>query len=532
MKIQTLKINIMKKSIFLFAALAVAAACTQVNISVSETEETYREVSIVASALNTKTQLQDDNTVRWESTDEIKLMFSPAAESEVDVRTSEFTFSETADEGVTAKFTGKIGNTVTTEGGYSDDVYAVYPSTAMADGGAVVWTVDATQSVAPGSFPTNKNLSSATISLDDLNANEVADANFQNALSIIRFTVPQYVNQVAVTGTSALTGERTMTFDADGVLVMSAVESTAQEKTITLTPVSGESFAFGDENVYNVLVYPGKHTSLTVNLTDTHGCTLSNTVAGSWNFLAGQYYNFNFKSEFVKAYSFTSTLEPAAGNKVLAVFPTANYTQELLYADAKYTGELKASMVHSDTDVTGYAVYPSTAYADGEITCDLDPAAGAPNLFTAALSVSALTGANPTVQFNAVDKALAVLNFTVPAGVTSVQISSTVPFAGKSTMTVSDGVLVAGAGDEGEFTVNVTAGETYNMPIYPISEATLTVTLTDGTGATVVKAFENVTVAAEGSKTLDLSGDLNFDKDGSFGNEGFEDGLGGGSIEF
>ena len=70
------------------------------------------------------------------------------------------------------------------------------------------------------------------------------------------------------------------------------------------------------------------------------------------------------------------------------------------------------------------------------------------------------------------------------------------------------------------------------MPIYPISEATLTVTLTDGTGATVVKTFENVTVDAKASRTLDLSGELNFDKDGSFGNEGFGDGLDGGKIEF
>lgn len=517
----------MKKTFFFFAALVAVAACKQVEISVPETEETFREVSIVASAIDTKTQLQDDNSVTWEQTDKIMLMFSPADDSDVAVRTSEFAFAETENEGVTAKFTGEIANTVTTDGGYSDDVFAVYPSTAMNEStGAVTWTIDAAQAVAPGSFPTDANLSSAKISLDELNANEVAGANFQNALSIIRFTLPEYVNSVKVTGTAPLTGEAILEFNNVGMLEPTLDPDPA---SVTVTPKGAAAFTAGE--TYNILVWPGEHTALTVNLTDVHGCTLSKTVSGDRSFVAGQFYTFNFKSDFTKTYSFTSTLVPEGENKVLAVFPAYEYTQELPYAEEKFSGVLKASMVHENA--TGYAVYPSSAYVDGNVSYTLDPVNGPAELQTAALSVDALVGADPEVNFNSIEDALATLKFTVPAGVKSVTIESTKGIAGAATIAVTEGLpSVSTEGSLKTFTLSEVTPNPYALAIYPVSGATLTVTLTDGTGATVVKTFENVTVNAGASHTLDLSGELNFDKDGSFGNEGFGDGLDGGEIEF
>ena len=516
----------MKKTFFFFAALVAVAACKQVEFSVPETEETFREVSIVASAIDTKTQLQDDNSVTWEQTDKIMLKFSPAQDKEVDVRTSEFEFAETEDEGVTAKFTGKIANTVTTDGGYSDDVFAVYPSTAMNESGAVTWAIDAEQDVAPGSFPTNANLSSAKISLDELNANEVAGANFKNALSIIRFTLPEYVNSVMVTGTAPLTGEATLVFNDEGMLEPTLDSDPA---SVTVTPKEADTFTAGE--TYNILVWPGEHSALTVNLTDVHGCTLSKTVSGDRSFAAGQFYTFNFKSDFTKTYSFTSTLVPEGENKVLAVFPTYEYTQELPYAEEKFSGSLMASMVHEHA--TGYAVYPSTAYVEGNVSYTLDPVNGPAELMTAALSVDALVGADPEVNFNSIEDALATLQFTVPAGVKSVTIESTKGIAGAATIAVTEGLpSVSTEGSLNTITLSGVTPQMYTLAIYPVSGATLTVTLTDGTDATVEKPFENVTVNAGASRTLDLSGELNFDKDGSFGNEGFGDGLGGEKIEF
>lgn len=519
----------MKKTFFFFAALVAVAACKQVEISVPETEETFREVSIVASAIDTKTQLQDDNSVTWEQTDKIMLKFSPAQGKDVAVRTSKFSFAET--KGVTAKFTGMIANTVTTEGGYSDDVFAVYPSTAMNEStGAVTWTIAAAQAVAPGSFPTDANLSSAKISLDELNANEVAGANFQNALSIIRFTLPEYVNSVKVTGTAPLTGEATLVFNDEGMLVP---DLGSEPASVTVTPK--EADAFTADETYNILVWPGEHTALTVNLTDVHGCTLSKTVSGEWNFAAGQFYTFNFKSDFTKTYSFTSTLVPEGENKVLAVFE--DYTQELNYADSKFTGYLKASMVHADTPEVGYAVYPSTAYDGGVINYNIsDPLAEPSVLMAASLPVETLKNSTPSITFTSVESALAKLEFTVPAGVKSVKIVSTEDVVGPATLSFdknSNSLSVATRNGGNTIDLADLDPQDYSLNIYPVSGATLTVTLTDGTGATVEKIFEDVTVNAGASHELDLSGELNFDKDGSFGNEGFVDGIGGGnSIDF
>lgn len=517
----------MKKTFFLFAALVAVAACKQVEISVPETEETFREVSIVASAIDTKTQLQGDNTVRWEETDEIKLMFSPAVGSDVAVRTSEFTFTETEDNGATAKFTGKIANTVTTDGGYSDDVFAVYPSTAMDESGAVTWAIDAEQAVAPGSFPTNANLSSAKISLNELNANEVANTSFKNALSIIRFTLPEYVNNVMVTGTAPLTGEATLGFNNEGMLEPALDSDPA---SVTVTPKDADTFTAGE--TYNILVWPGNHTELTVNLTDVHGCTLSKTVTGNRSFAAGQFYTFNFKSDFTKTYSFTSTLEPAGENKVLAVFN--DYTQELNYTDSKFTGYLKASMVHADTPEVGYAVYPSTAYDGGVINYNIsDPLAAPSVLMAASLPVATLKNSTPSITFTSVETALAKLEFTVPAGVKSVKIVSTEDVVGPATLSFdknSNSLSVATRNGGNTIDLADLDPEEYSLNIYPVSGATLTVTLTDGTDATVVETFQNVTVNAGASHTLVFSGELNFDKGGSFGNENFTNG--GDTIEF
>ena len=48
-------------------------------------------------------------------------------------------------------------------------------------------------------------------------------------------------------------------------------------KSITLTP-SEETFTTGEGVIYNVLVYPGSHSSLSVELTDSDNCKHANTV--------------------------------------------------------------------------------------------------------------------------------------------------------------------------------------------------------------------------------------------------------------
>ena len=123
------------------------------------------------------------------------------------------------------------------------------------------------------------------------------------------------------------------------------------------------------------------------------------------------------------------------------------------------------------------------------------------------------------------------MSFVVPEGVASVAIVSDKGIVGTAEMTVgTDGKFTA-ANASGK-SVSVTGGTSYEFYVYPVTDASLTVTLTDGAGQTVKLDPISLTVAAGGSKALDLSGELNFDKNGNFTNEGFGDGLDGGKIEF
>ena len=185
---------------FSLAALAALVSCSQKTV---ETPSLFREVSIVANSpvANTpqaKTQLSE-NAVVWEANDAIALKFTGN-----DVATHVATFS-TSDKGASVTFNGKLPNTVSVAGGYEQTGYAVYPATAMGNDGAVTFTVDANPT-ASTSFATAKNLSSAKVSLVELDASGSADANFLNALSIIRFTVDPDVQTLTLTADKSLAG--------------------------------------------------------------------------------------------------------------------------------------------------------------------------------------------------------------------------------------------------------------------------------------------------------------------------------------
>ena len=162
----------MKKYLFIsFAALAAMVSCEQENgpVQGTEPEEGRREVTIVADASETKTTLSAEDAVLWESGDAVRLLFTPEEGTDLPVHTEVFT---TATATATATFTGSIPNNVkyASDGSaYRDDLYMVYPSTAMdATTGKVTFELDAEQSVAPGTFPSGLNLSSARVSFEAL----------------------------------------------------------------------------------------------------------------------------------------------------------------------------------------------------------------------------------------------------------------------------------------------------------------------------------------------------------------------------
>ena len=500
----------MKKLLFSCAALAALVACNQNGGMNPPTE---RQVSIVANTAETKTTLSE-NAVLWEVNDAIKVRFDKTDAA------SHFETFTTTGSGAAATFTGTLPNDVSVTGGYNDVAYAVYPASAMTEDG-ISATLPAAVT-ASTSFASGDNLSSAVVDLSDLAGTGTASATFKNAYSIIRFTLDPEVKTLVLTADAPLVGTAAMVFDGDGRLVKSG-EFTSSSETLTINPPAG---GFVANAVYNVLVFPGSFSSLKADMTDTDNCTFSKEVE-DLTFDAAKFYTFNFTNpaNFDKTYSFFATGRTFADNdEVQVVVPeTPSADAVLTYADGKFTG--KTTHANYDADESGYALYPASAYNSGSISYNL-PADGTQptdELYAAPFSLK-----DESVTFTSVTSSLAQLSFTVPAGVESVKIASDKGIVGTASMTVTDGVLVAGAGDGKE--INVTTG-TYTLYVYPVEAATLTVTLTDAADDTVEKEM-TLTVAAGETKTLDLSGDLNFDKNGNFTHEEFTDGNGGDAIEF
>ena len=496
----------MKKLFFAFAAFAALVSCSENKI---QNPSEVREVSIVANATETKTLLNGDAVV-WEANDAVALLFSRDAAYSVNTLT-------TTESGATAKFTGKLPNDVSVAGGYAETGYAVYPSSAVKNDGTVTFTLpSAVTANENGSFDSGKNLSSTEVSLADLDANGTTTANFKNALSVVRFTLSSGITSVKLTAAGGnLAGTAAMAFGENGRLEVDSWTEGATEMTIT---PEGASFVSSDP--FNVLVYPGAYSSITAELTDTDGCRYTKTVEGPFNFVASKFYTFTFKTKFEKSYTFKATGRTfTAGEQIQTVFGALHSEVLTAAADASFTGNLPAEVVHANTE--GYAIYPASAYSAGHISYDLDPVSPA-ELWSAALRPT-----STSVTFNSVSSALGKLQFTVPAGVKSVTLSSTKPFAGEAEMQVSNGQLVAGTGSVSEYTTDATG--TVVLNVYPFSGADFTVTLKDASGATVTKDVAGVSVTAGATQTLNISGDISFDKNGNFTNESY---TAGGSFEF
>ncbi len=509
-----LKSIIMKRLFLAVAALAALVSCNRGNELVPS--QNFRNVSIVAKSAETKTVLQD-NAVVWEESDAIKVRFD-----KTDASASHFETFTTAQGGETASFAGTLPNDVSQTGGYDATGYAVYPADAMAADGTVSFTLPSDVTVdATGTFSASEILSSAKVSLTELVSNGTTSANFLNAFSIIRFTLDPDVKTLKLTADKPLAGAAVMNFDGDGRLVVKSFTSEGKELTIS-APEGG----FKENATYNVLVFPRTSMSLTAAMTDADNCKFEKTV-DNLTFAAAKFYEFNFTNpdNFDKLYSFTATGRDFADDDQIQVVvsetPSANAV--LTYADNKFSG--KTTHANYEADKPGYALYPASAYNSGNISYNL-PADGTQptdELYAAPFSLK-----DESVTFTSVTSSLAQLSFTVPTGIKSVKIASDKGIVGTASMTVTDGVLVAGAGDGKD--INVTTG-TYTLYVYPVEAATLTVTLTDAANDTVEKGM-TLTVAAGETKTLDLSGDLNFDKNGNFTHEEFENGNGEDAIEF
>ena len=262
-----------------------------------------REVSIVATASDTKTLLQQ-NAVMWEDRDAIDVVLTGPSS----VSVSEFVTSiDGGGPAASAKFVGLLGPEVSLAGGFNDRGFAVYPSGVTGGDGNVRFTLPSVQTPrADGTFAAGLNLSSATVSLGEIESSERADARFRNAFSILRFKLSSDVAKLTLTGTAPLAGTPPLKVNyssdaSDGRLVIDASKSwpsSDKSLNVSLLPSGGASH-FSDGTVYNLLVLPGTHSSLTLDITfasEKMG-VYTKSVSKKLVFEPSKFYTLNFDSD-------------------------------------------------------------------------------------------------------------------------------------------------------------------------------------------------------------------------------------------
>ena len=176
-------------------------------------------------------------------------------------------FKSTIESGKTAaksRFSGVLDADVTSEKGYDEFGYAVYPSTAVYVDGGIIYELPSVQTAhESGSFLSDVNLSSSKISLADIEDDGQATANFLNALSVLRVTLSEDVTSVTVTGSAPFAGKAPVAFDQDGRLRVQDGDWTNASKSVTLLPANGTNF---EAKTYNIVVWPGEQKGLSITL--------------------------------------------------------------------------------------------------------------------------------------------------------------------------------------------------------------------------------------------------------------------------
>ena len=297
--LRVLEDGIMRKLFVIIAAFAAATSCLQDNAL--DLPQPF-EVKIDAD-IATKTVLEEGR-IKWENGDKIAVVFThPSKPSYVK---NDFLTEFEGNTSKTAKFVGSINGDVNTTTGYEDIGIAVYPHDAVDSDGHVKFNLPAEQTAREnGSYAQGLNLSSSVLSLNDIREDGQASAFFRNALASLRFKLSPDVQELTVTGTSPLTGiaplkvyynadkaEDTdngrLVFDEDGAWSLPS-------NSMTLKP-HGDAFA--SDVTYNLLMWPGSHTSLTLKVSFKNLGVYEKVINFDkpYEFKANKYYNLNLTS--------------------------------------------------------------------------------------------------------------------------------------------------------------------------------------------------------------------------------------------
>ena len=285
----------MKKIYILLTALAASVFASSCIQDEGGLDPQMRQVSVKAKVAETKAVLSGAE-VKWEDGDEISLVFphSSAASHVCALQTS----IEGGEAASSARFRGTLLKEVTPDNGYDENGFAVYPKSAVNERGEVVFALPSVQTAAKtvdnfAGIQPGLNLTSGVVSLKKIVAKGETDAEFRNACSVVRFTLADDVTSMTITGTANLAGQAPLVLDADGRLVIdTAAEWNEDAKSVTLLPSSGDCFENG--TAYNLLVWPGTHSALTLAVSYKGLGEVSKTARMDVTFEPSKYYTLNF----------------------------------------------------------------------------------------------------------------------------------------------------------------------------------------------------------------------------------------------
>ncbi len=278
--------------------MTLASSCNRDEAGLNPPEQQYGTVTITADAARTKTVL-DGGAVKWEDGDEIALRFTHDTKDAV---VGKFATSIEAGSAASADFIGTVAlDVLREEGGYHDAAYAVYPHSALTAGGVEFALPASQQACGNGAFAAGLNLASAPISLADIRDDGKASGKFLNALSILRFSVTgDDVTSVTLTGSAPLAGSAPLIFNnEDGRLVIdtgAAWADSDKEMSVTLTPADG-SDCFAEGTVYNLLIWPGTHSSLTATLNFKEFGAFEKSKTADFTFEPSKFYTLDFNAD-------------------------------------------------------------------------------------------------------------------------------------------------------------------------------------------------------------------------------------------
>ena len=251
----------MKTNRFILAALFILAAvsCQKESFAGLENPRETESATIVAGEM-TKTSLNGNN-VCWTSDDVIAVYDNFGYKNEFNIQNAEANY---------AAFSGEV--TVGTT-----QVYAVYPYQLAGDisGSTISVTIPVDQTSKAGSFAEEHNISVAKGEKTP-GVEAIQDVTFKNVASILKFTVPSYIEDVkSVTFSTSrpIAGAATVDASADAPVAVVA-EDGSKSVTMTGSYTAGSQFMFvlsaGEINGFTVTVVTDKATwSITKNTTVT-----------------------------------------------------------------------------------------------------------------------------------------------------------------------------------------------------------------------------------------------------------------------